>query len=469
MATIFKRNDKETGKPKRGAKWIMRYKDEDGCWVNKGSETTCKQTAQALANQLETEAAKRRSGLLDSTHDSMAEAKKPIRVFVADYKAKLQNAGRSEKHVSEQISILNAFIEFKQPKTARDVKQSCIQEYVSSLRQKKRSNRTLEKHIAGLRTFFEWMIDNNKLIQNPTKGIKKPSPSKDRRHKRRMLTREEWNWLSYVTKEEPCRWNSDGKSRALLYWTAIETGYRSNELRQIKVSNLMTQGDKSFIWIEGDTTKNGKPARQYLSSQLASKLVTHAKGKRKGDALFQMPSKSNVVKMLRDDLVEARAAWLKEVEQNDEEWTFRSESDFLVYEDQESRKLDFHALRHTCGAWLIIAGVDIKTVQTIMRHSTPNLTLNTYGHLMEGAEARAVETLNAGAQQICSKLSAAEEILDASACENEAQSQDAETKKDLGKTKAFATQCTNIPISALAPPVGLEPTTNGLTVRCSTN
>ena len=69
-----------------------------------------------------------------------------------------------------------------------------------------------------------------------------------------------------------------------------------------------------------------------------------------------------------------------------------------------------------------------------MRHSTPMLTLNTYGHLLEGAEARTVQTLNVGAQQICSKLSAAEKILDAAGCDTGQEIGEVETKKDPGKT-----------------------------------
>ncbi|MBI3862791.1 MAG: site-specific integrase, partial [Planctomycetia bacterium] len=37
-------------------------------------------------------------------------------------------------------------------------------------------------------------------------------------------------------------------------------------------------------------------------------------------------------------------------------------------------------MRHTCGAWLAMAGAHPKAVQAIMRHSTIVLTMDTYGH-----------------------------------------------------------------------------------------
>ena len=72
-----------------------------------------------------------------------------------------------------------------------------------------------------------------------------------------------------------------------------------------------------------------------------------------------------------------------------------------------------------------------------MSHCSPNLTLNTYGHLMEGAEARAIATLSVDVHQICTKLSAADEILDASACEAEGLKEEVKTKKDLGKNQGL--------------------------------
>ena len=54
---------------------------------------------------------------------------------------------------------------------------------------------------------------------------------------------------------------------------------------------------------------------------------------------------------------------------------------------------DFHSLRHTCGAWLAMTGVHPKVVQTVMRHQSITLTMDTYGHRFPGQEADAVARL----------------------------------------------------------------------------
>ena len=470
MASVYKPNEKGKTTPKRGANWRMRFKNQTGSWQDKSSGTTCKQTAMAEANRLETEALKRRNGLVDSRLEAIAiEAKKSVREHVVDYQSKMQNAGLTEKHIAEQVSIVQSLFALPTLTKVSDVQQDSIQSYVSTLVADKKSNRTIQKHIAGLRTFFEWLVGNGKCVKNPTKGIAKPSPSKDRRHQRRMLTRDEWRWLAAITATEPERWNMTGKARRLLYWTAIESGYRSNELRQIVKSNLGTLSGKYFICLDAGKTKNGRSAKQYLSNGLAAELIGYCKSKRPAESLFEMPSKSNVAKMIREDLAAARSDWLTQHEFEADTLVVATESNFLKYEDQEQKKLDFHALRHTCGAWMIIAGVDIKTVQTVMRHSTPTLTLNTYGHLLEGAESRAIQAVGAAPQQIPSKLAANQAVTLAAGCESVNGIDESTNAKSPQKTGGFANQCKIFPILALAPPVGLEPTTNGLTVRRSTN
>ncbi len=52
-----------------------------------------------------------------------------------------------------------------------------------------------------------------------------------------------------------------------------------------------------------------------------------------------------------------------------------------------------HDVRHSAATWLLQGGVDVRTVAAILGHSTPVTTLNTYAHVMPGAEAKAVEAI----------------------------------------------------------------------------
>ena len=53
----------------------------------------------------------------------------------------------------------------------------------------------------------------------------------------------------------------------------------------------------------------------------------------------------------------------------------------------------FHSLRHSHASALIRAGVDILIVRRRLGHAKANITLDTYGHLFEGADAAAAKAI----------------------------------------------------------------------------
>jgi len=52
-----------------------------------------------------------------------------------------------------------------------------------------------------------------------------------------------------------------------------------------------------------------------------------------------------------------------------------------------------HSTRHTAATQLIAAGIDITTTAAILGHTTPNVTLALYSHVVEGAERSAMDVL----------------------------------------------------------------------------
>jgi len=63
----------------------------------------------------------------------------------------------------------------------------------------------------------------------------------------------------------------------------------------------------------------------------------------------------------------------------------------------------FHDLRHTFAALGIEAGIDVKTIQAMMGHSSIRVTLDIYGHLYGTAydrTARGLENLVSGGLKV---------------------------------------------------------------------
>ena len=53
----------------------------------------------------------------------------------------------------------------------------------------------------------------------------------------------------------------------------------------------------------------------------------------------------------------------------------------------------FHSLRHSHASMLLRAGVDVLTVSRRLGHATAAMTLDKYGHLIEGADAAAAKAI----------------------------------------------------------------------------
>jgi integrase len=147
-----------------------------------------------------------------------------------------------------------------------------------------------------------------------------------------------------------------------MYWTAVETGLRSKELRSLTRADIVVSGDDPHILCGGDNTKNGQAAKQYVSDELAKRLKKYVSKKLPAAPVFVVGDDTAMAEVLRDDCVRAGV--------------------------KNTSVLDFHCLRHTTGSWLAEAGVPLHEVQRIMRHSSITLTIDRYGHLAKGAEGR---------------------------------------------------------------------------------
>jgi len=234
------------------------------------------------------------------------------------------------------------------------------------------------------------MVRSGRAIQSP---LETQNAKAARKRERRILLPEEWEWLQTTTEGGPERFGMTGRERVLLYAVAIQTGLRVSELRALTRGRLFLDEDSPYVIAKAGTTKNKKTARQHINPDLAEALKLHAATKAPQAPVFSMPNKDRTAAMLREDLDDTRTAWLKAAQHNTEEYARREQSDFLKEANHDGEVLDFHSLRHTCGAWLAMTGAHPKAVQSVMRHSSITLTMDTYGHMFPGQEAETVARL----------------------------------------------------------------------------
>jgi integrase len=481
MATVFRRVGSDV--------YYARFRDH-GRWLTRTTGLTDRDDAQRKADKLELAAEVRReSGVEGQIAD---ESRRAIEDHLPDYEAKLKTAKHwTPDHVARTLDCIRNICKLAGVRLACDLSADRINRAAVQLRehgiaskqkgvkQRPLSLRTVHAYLTAVKGFSRWLAKTDKLPRDPLASVQKPNPDLDRRIERRMLLPDEWQWLKTTTLAGGDAYGMPARERVLCYATAIQTGLRAGELRSLTRARLFLDGKTPYITCKARSTKNRKEARQYIQPELAAELTAHIRTKTPTAPLFGLPSKWRMADMLRDDLTAARKAWLKAAPDADERMR-REQSDFLAIENHDGEVLDFHALRHTCGAWLAMAGAPVKAVQAVMRHSTITLTMDRYGHLFPGQEADTVARLPAmmgdaphlkatgteggGAakaqQNPCDKTQ-----LVASADDDASPINDAEPVGDESTCDATSLVASELKMRLL----GLEPKTYGLKVRCSTN
>lgn len=164
-----------------------------------------------------------------------------------------------------------------------------------------------------------------------------------------------------------------GWERALIYKTLVLTGLRKGELASVTVGQVELNAQPAYIVLNAADEKARRGAEIPLRADLAKDLsewLDHKLQALQGDPkrsdgasvdrlpsdtpLFNVPDK--LVKVLNRDLIAAG----------------------IVKRDDRGRTVDVHALRHTFGTLLSKGGVAPRTAQAAMRHSSIDLTMNTY-------------------------------------------------------------------------------------------
>ncbi|UCF16598.1 MAG: tyrosine-type recombinase/integrase [Phycisphaerales bacterium] len=65
----------------------------------------------------------------------------------------------------------------------------------------------------------------------------------------------------------------------------------------------------------------------------------------------------------------------------------------IEYTDASGRDIDFHALRHSFISHLALAGVHPAVAQKLARHSSIELTMRYYTHVLHKSEVEAIDAL----------------------------------------------------------------------------
>jgi integrase len=248
------------------------------------------------------------------------------------------------------------------------------------------SRNTLRLIITALRTVLNAAIEDGIIESNPAARIGRFVKSEKDTHKASAMSQSEVDSFLSAVKDVCPGWHP-------FFLTAVRAGLRRGELLALRWGDIQfgASADDSnrYILVQRNyslgkftTPKSGKSRRVDLSRQLRGVLLK-----------------------VRDDRL--LAAFLNGKTSISDELVFPSEAGTPIAPDNIAvrymnpaleraglRKFRLHDLRHTFGSLLIQGGASLAYVKDQMGHSSIQITVDTYGHLIPGADIKWIDRLD---------------------------------------------------------------------------
>jgi integrase len=278
-----------------------------------------------------------------------------------------------------------------------EVKRPMIRELIAAKKAEGYEQSTIRNIMAPVRGMFFQAIEDGITEKNPASRIGKLNKHPKDKPKKKInpLTREEVQTLlrAALNEKKYSHWYS-------LLLCACRTGIREGELVALKGIDIDFKG--GFIHVQRNlsrgkisVTKNGKDRRVDMSTQLAN-CLDDLLSKRRAEALREEMKKP----------AEERRDAATIVNEVMEDWLFQTPVGTQVdpsnlrklfnrlLTDAKMRRVRFHDLRHTFGSLLLQNGESPAYVKEQMGHSSIQVTVDIYGHLVPGGNRRAVNKLD---------------------------------------------------------------------------
>ena len=272
-----------------------------------------------------------------------------------DFADDFTNHKRSELRQTSLVRIENSLKPLKKRfglKRLNDITSFEIEKYRRDRKDLGKADATINRELQALRHMLNKAITWGKCAHNPMKQVK--------------LRREENTRLRFLSSEEETTLlDSCGESLRSLVIAALNTGFRRAEL--LSLTRQDVDFERGLVTVQAAYAKNRErrsiPMNRNLRALLEGLRTKHSKSTR----IF-LNSHGEAYKLATTVFNDAiRRAGIE--------------------------NFHFHDLRHTFASRLVMAGVDLRTIQALMGHKTINMTLR-YAHLAPDHLKRAIEVLD---------------------------------------------------------------------------
>lgn len=329
--------------------WWASYNDTSGRRVRRSTGTEDRKEAVALEAKWKLEA-----------HRQKQWGEQPSRTFGELILAYLDGPSQQKRSRERDEFSAKRLFPFFQGRELGSLTASDVRRYIAQRQADGVAPATINKEIGLFRTALNWASKELEWdVPNPFKGRKLKEPE----GRIRWITREEAEKLIDVAK-------TGQKSQHLVDFIRIglNTGMRRGEILGLEWTRVDL--GSNLVYLGSMHQKNGKIGSVPLNRESREALLSRARF----NAIHCPDSR-----------------WVFAHEDGTRLGSIRKSFDGAC---QRAGLKDFHPhdLRHTCAAWLVQAGVTIREVAELLRHSDIRVTMR-YAHLSPENVRAAVKVL----------------------------------------------------------------------------
>ena len=335
---------------KDSAVWWASYADSSGQRVRRATGTTDRKEAQALEAKWKLESFR-----------TTQWSEEPSRSF-AELMVPYLKATATEKRSQERDRyIVVRLREFFEGRDLRSLGPKDVRAYIEHRQATKVGPATINRELGLLSAALNWAKrDLEWQLPNPVMGRLLRAPE----GRLRWLSREEADQLVAAAREQ----------RRAAYLVdflelALHTGMRRGEMLGLEWQRVDLK--EGLIYFQGVHQKNGKlgsvPLNEIAKGALRRRAEFHARHCPNARWVFAHKDGSRIQSVKRAFAAACGTAGIE---------------DFRI-----------HDLRHCCAAWLVQAGVSIRTVAELLRHADIRVTMR-YAHMAPETVRAAVSVLD---------------------------------------------------------------------------
>ena len=276
---------------------------------------------------------------------------------VLDFRMYLQiERGLSENSIENYSFDLQAFQNFLNTENSKVTPLDCNHEHVKQFiyeTAKVLSSHTQARRIAGLRSFFDYLIFEKYRVTNPTDLIE--APKLGRKLPDVLSLKEIESMMEHLDLGHP----QGHRNRAILE-TLYGSGLRVSELINLSLSNLFFK--ESLIRVTGKGNKQrlipmGKTSKKFLEIYVHQLRLSPKIHPEHQDVVFLNRNGKGLTRQMIFSLIRS-----------------------LALKANIQKKIGPHTFRHSFATHLLENGADLRTIQILMGHESITTT-EVYTHL----------------------------------------------------------------------------------------